>query len=33
MQENLLLSTPTDPKVLETIFNEGKEFIDFLYGK
>ena len=27
MQENLLLSTPTDPKVLETIFNEGKEFI------
>ena len=27
MQENLLLSTPTDSKVLETIFNEGKEFI------
>ena len=27
MQENLLLSTPTDPKVLEKIFNEGKEFI------
>lgn len=27
MQQNLLLSTPTDPKVLETIFNEGKEFI------
>ena len=27
MQENLLLSTPTDPKVLETIFNDGKEFI------
>ena len=27
MQENLLLSTPTDPTVLETIFNEGKEFI------
>lgn len=27
MQHNLLLSTPTDPKVLETIFNEGKEFI------
>lgn len=27
MQANLLLSTPTDPKVLETIFNEGKEFI------
>ena len=27
MQENLLLSTPTDPKILEKIFNEGKEFI------
>ncbi len=27
MQQNLLLSTPTNPKVLETIFNENKEFI------
>ena len=27
MQQNLLLSTPTDPKILEKIFNEGKEFI------
>ncbi len=26
-QHNLLLSTPTDPKVLEKIFNEGKEYI------